>query len=267
MHQPIQRVSEPFLAVHEHLDWHSGLHTYIFLVKQGEKRDSTRSVSMFPCWTSLGRIVPTSPKGFLAANMECDERGKSILLAHVQFRFTSCVPSANWPGTLCSITWIISRRSWMGLDLGATLLFTALQLGSVPLVTVLGPDTEPVFNLSRFSEQWLMLFLSSLDLSTLCCLLFFSHEYTNLFFSGHLSVPFCDGKRLLFKVCCYYSFFNTFRHGLLLFSIAGFFGLFGGFWLLPPGLCVLQYHSQSCIWRNSANFSYPVLHYSISMSC
>lgn len=71
-----------------------------------------------------------------------------------------------------------------------------------------------------------MLFLFSLDLSSLYCLLLFSHEYTYLFFSGHLSVPFWDGKRLLFKVYCYYSFFQHLQTWFMALQHSRFFCFF-----------------------------------------
>lgn len=55
-----------------------GLHTYIFLVMLGEKRGSTKTFSVFPCLTSLGLIVPATPKALLLVPWDVMREAKSF---------------------------------------------------------------------------------------------------------------------------------------------------------------------------------------------
>lgn len=123
-----------------------GLHTYIFLV---EKRD--QNLLHVPLLDMSRQNHTNQAKGLVAGNVGCDERGKSILLTHVQFRFTSCMPSAN-SGMYCAPS---HRSSVEDPEWNWTPGIHCYYCSPDSFCSTghhVGPDTEPVFNPSRFSE-------------------------------------------------------------------------------------------------------------------
>lgn len=126
--------------------------------------------------------------GLAADDIGCDERGRSVFVAHVQFRFTSCVPSTSSPGILCAPSHrsSVEDPEWDWTP-GLHCYLPVSQLDSVPLVTMLGPDTEPIFSPSRFSKHWLMLFLSSLKKYSVLPIAFLPWIYLLVFLRSPLS--------------------------------------------------------------------------------
>lgn len=95
-------VYQPFPAVHKHLDWlrwTSCLH--ISCNAEWEERFCQILLHVLPLDISMQNRA-NQTNGLAADSVGCDERGKSVFLAHVQFRFTSCVPSTSSPGILCA---------------------------------------------------------------------------------------------------------------------------------------------------------------------
>lgn len=240
-----------------------GIHTYTFHCDAGWEDRFYQNLLHVPLLDISGRIVPATPK-VAAGHMGCDERGKSILVAPVQFRFSSCVPSAHSPGmdALCSITQLISRKFEWDWTPGCTAVYWSparvcstghyagprhwASFQSIWIFWALA-DVIPFF--SRFKYTMLpVAFLPSVFL------LVFLRSPLNPLLWWWENAP--QGLLLLFFFQLLQTLFMALQHSR-----------FFSFWLLPPELYVVQYHSHPCVWRNSANFSYSVLHYSVSTSC
>lgn len=230
---------------------------------QGEKTGSTKTFSMFPCWTSLAELCQPHQRLLLVTWGVMREAkafwwllfssgSAAVCHQHTHQGWMLCAPSHSssvadlsgtgpqgcaavyWsPARVCSTGHYAGPRHWASFQ--SIWIFWALA------------DVIPFF--SRFKYTMLpVAFLPSVFL------LVFLRSPLNPLLWWWENAP--QGLLLLFFFQLLQTLFMALQHSR-----------FFSFWLLPPELYVVQYHSHPCVWRNSANFSYSVLHYSVSTSC